>query len=56
MIDGTIHDTHDPRREVHCIEPDRGQPLKPGQWRNENGICSIQRRCVYGYWTMEAAQ
>lgn len=55
MIDGVIHDTHDPRREVHCVEPDRGQPLKPGQWRNENGICSIQRRCVYGYWAFDGA-
>lgn len=54
MIDGVIHDTGDPRREIHCIEPDRGQELKAGQWRNSNGVCSIQRRCVYGYWTMEA--
>ena len=52
MIDGVIHDIHDPRREVHCVEPDHGGALKPGQWRNENGICSIQRRCVYGYWSL----
>lgn len=51
VIDGVIHDTHDPQREMHCIESDRGQELKPGQWRNPNGICSIQRRCVYGYWS-----
>lgn len=50
VIDGVIHDTHDPQREMHCIEPDHGQELKAGQWRNENGICSISRRCVYGYW------
>lgn len=50
MIDGVIHDTYDPRRETYCIEPDHGGELKPGQWRNGNGICSIQRRCVYGYW------
>lgn len=49
MIDGVIHDTYDPRRDMHCVEPDHGQPLRAGQWRNENGICSIQRRCVYGY-------
>lgn len=49
VIDGVIHDTHDPRRDVHCVEPDHGGELKRGQWRNENGICSIQRRCVYGY-------
>lgn len=52
VIDGVIHDTYDPRREVHCVEPDRGQDIKPGQWRNENGICSVQRRCVYGYWQL----
>lgn len=50
VIDGVVHDTHDPQREIHTVEPDRGQTLKSGQWRNPNGICSIQRRCVYGYW------
>jgi len=49
VIDGVIHDTHDPQREVHAIEPDTGRTLKPGEWRNVNGICSIRRRCVYGY-------
>ena len=49
VIDGVIHDTHDPQRDVHCIRPDDGE-LKRGEWRNENGICSIARRCVYGYW------
>lgn len=56
MIDGIIHDTFDPRREVHCIRPDDGGKLKAGEWRNDNGICSVARRCVYGYWTMEPAQ
>jgi hypothetical protein len=51
MIDGVIHDTFDPRREVHAINPNHGGPLKPGERRNINGICSIQRRCVYGYWS-----
>ena len=50
VIDGVIHDTHDPQREVHCVKPDHGGDLKQGEWRNENGICSIERRCVYGYW------
>ena len=50
VIDGVIRDTHDPRRDVHCVEPDHGQPLRAGQWRNSNGVCSVQRRCVYGYW------
>ena len=50
MINGVIHDTHDPRRDMHCIEPDDGRELAPGEWRNENGICSIRRRCVYGFY------
>lgn len=51
VIDGVVHDTHDPQREVHCIEPDNGRDLKPGEWRNPNGICRVERRCVYGYWS-----
>lgn len=56
MIDGVIHDTHDPRREQSwLIEPDRGQDLKPGQFRNSNGVCTpIGGRCVYGYWRRAA--
>lgn len=55
LIDGVIRDLHDPQREVHTITPDRGQELKQGEWRNPNGVCSIQRRCVYGYWTRRDA-
>lgn len=56
VIDRVIHDTHDPQREAHCMEQDLTgiKELKPGQWRRGNTICSIQRRCVYGYWSMEA--
>lgn len=50
VIDGVIHDTHDPQREMHCITPYRGQELRLGEWVNSNGVCSVQRRCVYGYW------
>jgi len=56
VIDGVIHDTHDPQREVAYFEPDRGQLLKSGQGRNQNGVFTIQRRCVYGYYTREAIQ
>ncbi len=52
VIDGVIHDTHDPQREVHCITPNRGQALRAGEWINANGVCSISRRCVYGYWVV----
>ena len=55
VIDGVIHDTFDSRRDVHTIESDHGQDLKPGQLRNQNGVCSIQRRCVYGYFRQVAA-
>jgi hypothetical protein len=53
VIDGNIHDTHDPRREDSLsFEPDRGQELKPNQGRNENGVWTkIGGRCVYGYFT-----
>ena len=52
MIDGVIHDAYDPRRdESFSFEPDWGQPLKPNQGRNQNGVWTrIGGRCVYGYW------
>ena len=38
VIDGVIHDTHDPQRAtIHM----------------ENGIKRISRRCVYGYWARQ---
>lgn len=49
VIDGVIHDIHNPQREIHCLEPDTGRELKDGEWRNSNGICRVSRRCVYGY-------
>lgn len=58
MVDGVIHDTHDPRRDVHCVEQYRGQELKRGQWLHPLGdrICWIERRCVYGYWALRDAR
>lgn len=55
VINGVIHDTHDPQRETHCVERFPGwetAELKAGQWRNPNGVCFIARRCVYGYWKL----
>jgi hypothetical protein len=56
MIDGVIHDTHDPRRETHCTEPYR-EPMPLGYWthdldefHNEKLMHHIERRCVYGFW------
>lgn len=50
VIDGVIHDIFDPQRDAHIVEPDNGRELRPGEWRNKNGICRIAYRCVYGYW------
>lgn len=57
VIDGVIHDTYSPERNVHVVMqgPQTNRPLKPGETRNENGICSVQRRCVYGYWQRQEA-
>ena len=53
VVDGVIHDTHDPQREVAMFRQFPGwriAPLKPGEQRNHNGIFTVARRCVYGYW------
>jgi hypothetical protein len=52
VIDGVIHDTHDPQRaDSFMFERDVGQTLKANQGRNVNGVWTkIGGRCVYGYW------
>ncbi len=53
VIDGVIHDTHDPQRDGVTFERPPGwetMPLKLGYSRNQNGIHHVSRRCVYGYW------
>jgi hypothetical protein len=57
VVDGVIRDTYDPRRETHYVRSGGGgvggpDELRPGEWRNSNGICGISRRCVYGYWRL----
>lgn len=57
VIDGVIHDTHNPQREVYEMAKFDGwetAELKPGQTRNINGIHTVRRRCVYGYWAKPA--
>ena len=40
VIDGVVHDNHNPQRERHVIETTpEGQTFK------------VTRRCVYGYWS-----
>jgi hypothetical protein len=52
VIDGVIHDTFNPSRDIHCTRPNDGSPLKQTEWLHPDGdvICSIQSRCVYGYY------
>ena len=55
MIDGVIHDTYDPRREVHCTEPYR-EPMAAGYWTHDKvSMHHVERRCVYGYWRWTGA-
>lgn len=56
VIDGVIHDTHDPQREITTFRVFPGwetAELKPTERRNVNGIFSTSRRCVYGYWQLD---
>lgn len=55
VIDGVIHDTYDPQREIAMFERDHGQELAANQGRNQNGVYTISRRCVYGYYRKVAA-
>jgi hypothetical protein len=53
VIDGVIHDTYSPERDVAEFRQFPGwqtAPLKPEEQRNQNGIFTRRRRCVYGYW------
>jgi len=49
VIDGVIHDTHDPQREPKAIIGPRIIVDGRGQQRNEI-LGMIGGRCVYGYW------
>lgn len=53
VIDGIVHDIYDPQREVHCSRPlTAHEPIKPHEFTHGDGWAhSIQRRCVYGYWS-----
>lgn len=57
VINGVINDIFDPQRDKSwSFEPDHGQPLKPNQGRNVNGVWTeIGGRCVYGYWSLAGA-
>lgn len=46
VIDSVIHDTHDPQREAHVLM------FNGATNSNDPRVTrSIQRRCVYGYWS-----
>jgi hypothetical protein len=53
VIDGVIHDTHDPQRDVHCSRPlgNGNPPLRADEFTHDGKWAhKISRRCVYGYW------
>ena len=53
VVDGVIHDNHNPQREEHRLERFPGWQfarVKSGQTITANGVASVSRRCVYGYW------
>lgn len=55
VINGVIHDTYNPQREPAEFSKFpgwEGVELKPNQTRNINGVHTIRRRCVYGYWRL----
>jgi hypothetical protein len=56
VIDGVVRDADDPQRAILYWEHDNGRELKPYEFREPGRICSIGRRCVYGYWVLEAAR
>lgn len=54
VIDGVVHDIYDPQREIHCSRLlTATEPLKSHGFTHIGGrfAHSIQRRCVYGYWS-----
>ena len=55
VIDGVVHDIYDSSKPTHYLFQDKGQELKPGQWREGGWIHQISQRCVYGYWQKASA-
>src|ERR1700677_2001648 len=59
VIDGVVRDTWDPQREIAEFRQFLGwqmAPLAKGEQRNQNGIFTIRRRCVYGYWIYKGGE
>ena len=53
MIDGVIHDTHDPRRETVWIMPMPDRSLRPNEYFiGDDTMKRVSERCVYGYWQL----
>lgn len=51
VLDGVIHDTHDPQREAHVTTFNGAMSSDDPRVTH-----TIQRRCVYGYWTYQRAK
>lgn len=58
VIDGVIHDTHDPSERGVTIYPPhtpKDQLPKAARWlENGNGWAYEPKRCVYGYWSKDS--
>jgi hypothetical protein len=53
VIEGVIHDTHDPSDRPATIYPRREDaPKGARELSNGNGWIYDPKRCVYGYWTL----
>lgn len=56
MIDGVVHDTHDPRERgttIYSPNTPKDRMPKSVYWlQNGNGWAYSPQRCVYGYWSL----
>jgi hypothetical protein len=57
MLDGVIHDTHDPRDRGTTVYPEnfQGDIPKAAQKLASGGWAYSPQRCVYGYWQFDDA-
>ncbi len=55
VIDGVIHDTHNPSERGTTIYPPNHRNVPKGaEWlENSNGWAYSPERCVYGYWSKQ---
>lgn len=55
VIDGVIHDNHDPSERAATIYPAHHADIPKGAYQMDNGSwCYKPDRCVYGYWILRS--